>query len=546
LFHLHYHKIVPLGLLPILLLIVIGHTHAELEKNDIRIIYPSNNSQVQVGNLTIKGTTSYDSSKQCAVYARWNDTESFPRAIAAGNGGQNYSRWNFNYDSAYHEIVEGTNNLTAQLSCLNLPYDNIKEYYSLIIYGIREKNNNSNLSDIESELSYPQPNIKLSQPSENNDVFSGDNFEFVIPTIKVNNSDTEISNTDEFNIIDRAGNKSTLQNNNTQISTTSPSILEIGSNQSFNNFSSNLKKTQLFADAGKDQTIYEGTTMILNGSNSMSNNSVILSYAWQQIPNPNITIGSANTMIWSFIAPNVSTDTTLTFKLAVTDNKGITSTDNVNVIVRDRNSLPNDTNTSNQLIADAGQDQIVEEGSIITLEGKSTSANPDDDVSFQWIQIGNSTNNINAPIWSFRAPFVETDSIIPFQFVVTNGEENKATDIVDVTVKNSNNSLESEPRKLVIQTVLDKNPISKGEKQIIKIDLFDDSSDDKINDAKVTGNIIDASKKIIKKFSINDSSGEITLNIGKNAKIGNYIVSVNASAAEFISANMDTTFKVQK
>ena len=544
--HLDYHKLVQLSLLPILLFIVIGHTHAELEKNDIRIIYPSNNSQVQVGNLTIKGTTSYDSSKQCAVYAGWNDTESFARAIAAGNGGKDYSKWNFNYDSAYHEIVEGTNNLTAQLSCLNLPYDNIKEHYSLIIYGVREKNKNSNLSDSESELSYPQPNIKLSQSSENGDVFSGNNFEFVIPTNKVNDSDTEISNTDEFNILYRAGNKSTLQNNNTQISTTSPSILEIGSNQSFNNFSSNVNKTQLFADAGKDQTIYEGTTVTLNGSNSMSNDSVILSYAWQQIPNPNITIGSANTMIWSFIAPSVSTDTTLTFELIVTDDKGITSRDNVNVIVRDRNSLSNDANTSNQLIADAGQDQIVEEGSIITLEGKSTSTNPDDDVSFQWIQIGNSTNNINAPIWSFRAPLVETDTIIPFQFVVTDGEENKAMDIVDVTVKNSNNSLESEPRKLVIQTLLDKNPISKGEKQIIKIDVFDDSSDDKIEGAKISGHVMDPSKKIKKEFSMNSASAKVTLNIAEDAKVGNYIVSVNASAAGYISANMDTTFKVQK
>jgi hypothetical protein len=107
-------------------------------------------------------------------------------------------------------------------------------------------------------------------------------------------------------------------------------------------------------------------------------------------------------MLWSFIAPNVSTDTTFTFELTVTDDKGVTAIDNVNIIVRDTNSLPNEVNKNNQLVADAGQDQIIEEGSLITLEGKSIGSKPNDNISFQWIQIGNSTNTINAPIWSFK------------------------------------------------------------------------------------------------------------------------------------------------
>ena len=189
--------------------------------------------------------------------------------------------------------------------------------------------------------------------------------------------------------------------------------------------------------------------MLLNGSNSKSNESIILSYAWKQIPNPIMTIGGANTMLWSFIAPNVSTDTTFTFELTVTDNNGVTAIDNVNIIVRDTNSLPNEVNKNNQLVADAGQDQIIEEGSLITLEGKSISSKPNDNISFQWNQIGNSTNTINAPIWSFKAPFVESDTIIPFQLVVTDSEENKALDMIDVLVKNSNSSLEYESNNLV-------------------------------------------------------------------------------------------------
>jgi hypothetical protein len=456
--HLDYHKLVPLGILPILILILMANSHAELEKNDTKIIYPSNNSKVQTGNLTLNGAP----------------------------------------------------------------------------------------SENETKLSNQQLNMKLNQPSKNNDVFSGSNFEIMIPTDKANNSETELQSDDKFNRIFRADNTSTSPKNDTHITATPPSILEIGSNQNSNSSGTNFNKSQLFADAGKDQTVYEGTTVLLNGSNSKSNESIILSYAWKQIPNPIMTIGGANTMLWSFIAPNVSTDTTFTFELTVTDNKGVTSIDNVNIIVRDTNSLPNEVNKNNQLVADAGQDQIIEEGSLITLEGKSISSKPNDNISFQWIQIGNSTNTINAPIWSFKAPFVESDTIIPFQLVVKDSEENKALDMIDVLVKNSNSSLEYESNNLVLQTLLDKNPISRGEKQILKIDVFDGGSDDKIEGAKISGHVMDPSKKIKKEFSMNNARARVTLNIADDAKVGIYIVSVNASAPGYSSANMDTNFKVQK
>lgn len=435
-----------------------ANSHAELEKNDTKIIYPSNNSKVQTGNLTLNGTP----------------------------------------------------------------------------------------SENETKLSNQQLNMKLNQPSKNNDVFSGSNFEIMIPTDKANNSETELQSDDKFNRIFRADNTSTSPKNDTDITATPPSILEIGSNQNSNSSGTNFNKSQLFADAGKDQTVFEGTTVLLNGSNSKSNESIILSYAWKQIPNPLMTIGGANTMLWSFIAPHVSTDTTFTFELTVTDNKGVTAIDNINIIVRDTNSLPNEVNKNNQLVADAGQDQIIEEGSLITLEGKSISSKPNDNISFQWNQIGNSTNTINAPIWSFKAPFVESDTIIPFQLVVKDSEENKALDMIDVLVKNSNSSLEYESNNLVLQTLLDKNPISRGEKQIIKIDVFDGGSDDKIEGAKISGHVMDPSKKIKKEFSMNNARARVTLNIADDAKVGNYIVSVNASAPGYSSANMDTNFKVQK
>ena len=63
-------------------------------------------------------------------------------------------------------------------------------------------------------------------------------------------------------------------------------------------------------------------------------------------------------MIWSFIAPDVSTDTTLTFELVVTDDRGITSTDEVNIIVRDGNNTQHEINMSEGILEEIGRAHV--------------------------------------------------------------------------------------------------------------------------------------------------------------------------------------------
>jgi hypothetical protein len=446
--------------------VLISHTSATLENNYINIISPTNNSQVPIGNLTITGTAAYSSGQACTVYASWNGKQSIPRPVNTISDGKNYSMWKFTYNSEYHEIIEGHNNLTAILSCQNLPNENLTKLYSININGIEKSIPNVNLSNYSSEFSDMVPNLKSNGPLENGDVFSSNNFELATPLTKSNETKSGSSDTDELERVYRSNFNSTLLDNDTQLSALPPSILELESDQNSNAFLSISNETQLIADAGNDQTVSEGTSVILNGSNSKSNQSVILSYAWKQIPNPNITIGGANTMIWSFIAPNVSTDTTIAFELVVTDDKGITSTDEVNIIVRDGNNTQHEINTSNRILTEGAQ--------------------------------------------------------------------------------NDKSNVELLPRNLIIQTLIDKNPVSKDEEQVIKIDLIDANSDDKINNATIRGQIMDPSKKVIREFSENNDSFKLTLNIPKNAKVGNFVVSVNASAPGYLSSSTDTNFKVQK
>jgi hypothetical protein len=71
-------------------------------------------------------------------------------------------------------------------------------------------------------------------------------------------------------------------------------------------------------DGGPDQTVSEGDTVILDGSNS-SLPGFIIAYFWQQKGgSPSVTLKDANTAKASFIAPVVgAAGTSLTFQLTV-------------------------------------------------------------------------------------------------------------------------------------------------------------------------------------------------------------------------------------
>src|ERR671921_205176 len=106
----------------------------------IKITSPSTGQQVPVGELTISGTSTDNATTDCTVYADWNNTKPFQKAIATGPGGVNdYSRWTFTYTAFYHLITNGTNNLTFTLTCIddgNGGIANISKSYSVKVIGI--------------------------------------------------------------------------------------------------------------------------------------------------------------------------------------------------------------------------------------------------------------------------------------------------------------------------------------------------------------------------------------------------------------------------
>jgi hypothetical protein len=81
----------------------------------IEITSPHDGQRVPVGELTIKGISSDDKKSACRVYVDVNDIT--PMRNASGIDFGDHSRWNFKYTQDYKLITEGSNELTAKISC---------------------------------------------------------------------------------------------------------------------------------------------------------------------------------------------------------------------------------------------------------------------------------------------------------------------------------------------------------------------------------------------------------------------------------------------
>jgi PKD repeat protein len=100
------------------------------------------------------------------------------------------------------------------------------------------------------------------------------------------------------------------------------------------------------ADAGTDQMADEGITVTLDGSQSNDSDGTIASYVWTQELGPSVNLTGADTAQTSFVAPDVSGDTTLRFRLTVTDDDEGQASDTVDIVVTD---LPPDADGDGML-----------------------------------------------------------------------------------------------------------------------------------------------------------------------------------------------------
>jgi len=87
------------------------------------------------------------------------------------------------------------------------------------------------------------------------------------------------------------------------------------------------------ADAGPDQFLIKGDIVSLDGRASSDVDGTITAYSWTQTTGPTVTLSGAFTATPNFTAPEVTIGAVLGFQLIVTDDGGVSKTDQVKITV---------------------------------------------------------------------------------------------------------------------------------------------------------------------------------------------------------------------
>jgi len=182
------------------------------------------------------------------------------------------------------------------------------------------------------------------------------------------------------------------------------------------------------ADAGTDQVANLGALVVLDGSQSIDADGSIVAYQWVQTAGtPVVELANANTAKASFSAPAVgSGGTALTFRLTVTDNRGVTKSDTIVV------------NVNGPPTADSGPDQQVQSGATVTLDGSGSADEEGGALAYSWMQISGPPvvlSNFNSSRPSFQAPSAGSTAVtLSFLLTVTDSGGLQSEDSCTVTV----------------------------------------------------------------------------------------------------------------
>lgn len=131
-------------------------------------------------------------------------------------------------------------------------------------------------------------------------------------------------------------------------------------------------------------------------------------------------------------------------------------------------------------IANAGLDQVIDEGALVTLDG-SVSSDPDNNtITYKWIAPeGIALSSTTSEKSTFIAPEVNADTKFSFNLVVNDGIMNSLVDQVEITVKQvikvGVNLLESPEFKIFPNptTGIIKIDIPEGKSQSVQVSIYD-------------------------------------------------------------------------
>lgn len=187
-------------------------------------------------------------------------------------------------------------------------------------------------------------------------------------------------------------------------------------------------------DAGAAATVDEGESVVL-AANATDDDGDVLDLAWEQVGGPSVTLAAVDSSRATFAAPSVPTneDVMLRFRVSASDRIADSVTDEAIVTVRNVNQAP---------VASAGAWLSVSEETGVALNGSAV--DPDQDpMTLSW------TQETGPPVVlendtrldpSFLAPALDTntDVVLEFRLVASDGQAPSAPGFVRVTVRNVN------------------------------------------------------------------------------------------------------------
>jgi hypothetical protein len=136
----------------------------------IKITSPLTGQQVPIGELMISGESSDNGTSECQVYVDWNNQKPYQRATPTGPGSsQDFSNWTFTYNSSYHAIQQGINDLTSKLTCLGSPSNPLamNKWYSINVTGVNSQGSDAVQLPLPIQPSVQDRNTNVNESTSN-------------------------------------------------------------------------------------------------------------------------------------------------------------------------------------------------------------------------------------------------------------------------------------------------------------------------------------------------------------------------------------------